>query len=151
CSRPGPSASERARSLARPSMRVKVRAHFEGRTHEMRRSLLGIGLALVATVSACNGAGPAGETDGTQARPGNGGKGSLHTDGSQIADENGRTVRMTGVNWFGLETQNFTLHGLWARSLDSMLDQIRSLGYNSIRVPYSNQLFDAASTPSGID
>lgn len=32
-----------------------------------------------------------------------------------------------------------------------MLDQIKSLGYNTIRLPYSNQLFDSSSKPSGID
>jgi aryl-phospho-beta-D-glucosidase BglC (GH1 family)/fibronectin type 3 domain-containing protein len=32
-----------------------------------------------------------------------------------------------------------------------MLDQIRDLGYNTIRVPFSNQLFDAGSVPNGID
>jgi endoglucanase len=32
-----------------------------------------------------------------------------------------------------------------------MLDHIKSLGYNTVRLPYSNQLFDAGSTPNGID
>ena len=32
-----------------------------------------------------------------------------------------------------------------------MLDQIRDLGYNTIRVPFSNQLFDSGSVPNGID
>jgi endoglucanase len=32
-----------------------------------------------------------------------------------------------------------------------MLDQIRALGYNTLRVPFSSQLFDAGSTPVGID
>ena len=32
-----------------------------------------------------------------------------------------------------------------------MLDQIKAQGYNTIRLPYSNQLFDAGSTPNGID
>src|SRR5258708_18060650 len=32
-----------------------------------------------------------------------------------------------------------------------MLDQIKGVGYNTIRLPYSNQLFDSGSKPSGID
>ena len=32
-----------------------------------------------------------------------------------------------------------------------MLDQIKAQGYNTIRLPYSDQLFDAGSTPNGID
>ena len=57
----------------------------------------------------------------------------LHTNGREIVDSNNRPVRITGVNWFGLETSNFAPHGLWTRSMSSMLDQIRDLGYNTIR------------------
>ncbi len=32
-----------------------------------------------------------------------------------------------------------------------MLDQMKSLGYNTVRLPYSNQLFDKGSTPNSID
>ena len=32
-----------------------------------------------------------------------------------------------------------------------MLDQIRDLGYNTIRVPFSNQRFNSGSVPNGID
>ncbi|MGZ3439921.1 MAG: glycoside hydrolase family 5 protein [Polyangia bacterium] len=78
--------------------------------------------------------------------------GFFHTNGSDIVDSNGKTVRLTGINWFGLETPNYVMHGLWQhRSIGSYLDQIKSLGYNVIRVPFSNQLFDAGSTPNGID
>jgi endoglucanase len=80
-----------------------------------------------------------------------GAPGWLHTDGAHIADENGVTVRLTGLSWFGMETANYAPHGLWTRSMASMLDQIQSLGYNTLRVPYSNQLFDSGSTPNGID
>jgi endoglucanase len=77
--------------------------------------------------------------------------GYLHTQAGQIVDEDGHPVRLTGLSWFGLETANYAPHGLWSRSMGSMLDQIKMLGYNSIRVPYSTQLFDAGSTPVSID
>ncbi len=35
--------------------------------------------------------------------------------------------------------------------MDSMLDRLVGLGYNMIRVPYCNQLFDAGSVPYGLD
>ncbi|MFM8290349.1 MAG: cellulase family glycosylhydrolase, partial [Planctomycetia bacterium] len=63
----------------------------------------------------------------------------------------GNPVRIAGVNWFGLETSNFAPHGLWTRGYKEMMDQMKSLGFNTIRLPYSDQLFDAASTPGGID
>jgi endoglucanase len=75
----------------------------------------------------------------------------LQTSGSQLVDAQGRAVRLTGVSWFGMETANYSPHGLWARSLDSMLDQIARLGYNMIRLPFCSQLFDAGSVPNGID
>ena len=74
----------------------------------------------------------------------------LHTEGSRILDAAGNPVVITGISWFGLETENFAPHGLWARSMESMLDQIVEMGFNTIRVPYSNQLFDPASQPNGV-
>jgi endoglucanase len=79
------------------------------------------------------------------------GVGPLHTAGGTLADSQGRVVHISGVNWFGLETGTFAPQGLWARGLDSMLDQIAQTGFNTIRLPYSDQLFDAGSTPNGID
>ena len=55
------------------------------------------------------------------------------------------------MNWFGLETPNYAPHGLWQRPMGAMLDQIKSLGFNVLRVPFCSQLFDAGSTPNGID
>jgi endoglucanase len=75
----------------------------------------------------------------------------LHTDGADLVDADGRPVHLTGVNWFGLETSTFAPHGLWARNYRDMLDQIAQAGFNTVRLPYSNQLFDPGSTPQGID
>src|SRR3569833_514206 len=75
----------------------------------------------------------------------------LHTSGSKIVDSSGNVVRLTGLNWFGLETGNYSPHGLWTRSMSSYLDQIKSLGYNCLRVPYCTQLFDSGSAPNSID
>src|ERR1700730_5226557 len=77
--------------------------------------------------------------------------GPLHTVGAKFVDARGQEVRITGVNWFGLETDTFAPHGLWARNYSDMVDQIAAAGFNTIRIPYSNQLFDAASAPKGID
>jgi endoglucanase len=78
------------------------------------------------------------------------GAGYWHTNGRQLLDANNQPVRMTGINWFGLETANYTPHGLWSRGYKDMLDQMKSLKYNTLRLPYSNQLFDAGSTPNSI-
>jgi len=77
--------------------------------------------------------------------------GYFHTSGNQILDANNQVVKIAGVNWFGFETSNFAPHGLWARSYQSMMDQMKQTGFNTIRLPFSDQLFDAGSTPNGID
>lgn len=79
------------------------------------------------------------------------GTGYWHTSGAQILDARNQPVRIAGVNWFGMETATYAPHGLWSRSYKDMLNQIQSLGYNTLRLPYSNQLFDPGSTPNGID
>ena len=79
------------------------------------------------------------------------GDGYWHTSGARLLDSAGAPVRMTGINWFGLETDTYSPHGLWARNYREMLDQIKSLRYNVIRLPFASQLFDSGSTPNGID
>ncbi|HEY9524863.1 MAG TPA: cellulase family glycosylhydrolase [Thermopolyspora sp.] len=67
------------------------------------------------------------------------GTGYLHTNGNKIVDSTGATVRLTGINWFGMETDNKTFHGLWSSNpWKSQLDLMASLGYNTIRVPFSD-------------
>ncbi|HTI21999.1 MAG TPA: cellulase family glycosylhydrolase [Kutzneria sp.] len=100
-----------------------------------------VGLAVVT-------AGPVPAVFGSTAAPS---AGYYHTVGSQIVDSSGAPVRLTGLNWFGPETANYTFHGLWSRNYKDMIDQMASLGYNAVRVPYSNQLFDPGSTPNSID
>lgn len=63
----------------------------------------------------------------------------LSTRGAEIIDAKKRPVLLRGVNWFGMETETQAPHGLWARDYKEMLAQIKSLGYNVIRLPYSVQ------------
>jgi endoglucanase len=72
------------------------------------------------------------------------GAGYWHTSGRQILDSSNTPVRIAGINWFGFETSNLVPHGLWTRDYKSMLDQIKSTGYNTIRMPYSDDIFKNA-------
>ncbi len=75
----------------------------------------------------------------------------LTTSCSRLLDASGREVRITGISWFGLETTTFAPHGLDRRRWCDLLDDIERLGFNAIRLPFTNQLFDPDSAPSGID
>ncbi len=77
--------------------------------------------------------------------------GMLHVEGSQLVNAAGNPVILTGINWFGLETESFAPHGLWARNWEDMLDQVRDLGFNTIRLPYSNALFEPSSIPNTVN
>jgi endoglucanase len=81
----------------------------------------------------------------------NAGTGYWHTSGRQILDSANQPVRIAGVNWFGFETSNEVVHGLWSRDYKSMIDQMKSLGYNTIRLPYSDDIFKPGATANSIN
>lgn len=74
----------------------------------------------------------------------------LSTRGAKIVDAKGNKVLLQGVNWFGMETETHAPHGLWKRDYKDMLLQIKNLGYNMIRLPYSVQGLRSVEV-SGID
>lgn len=75
----------------------------------------------------------------------------FHTDGNQIVDVNGKPVRIAGVNWFGFETTTYVVDGLWARNYKDMMNQMKQLGFNTIRIPFSEDIFNPANKPNSIN
>jgi endoglucanase len=67
----------------------------------------------------------------------------LHTSGRFIVDSNGNRVYLNGVNWYGAESTDFVVAGLQVASLQSIVQQIKSLGFNAVRLPWSNQLYES--------
>jgi endoglucanase len=76
------------------------------------------------------------------------GTGYWHTSGNQILDSNNQVVRLAGVNWYGFETPDFLAHGLWAQDYKTVLNTIKSNGYNVIRIPFSNQMVESDPIPT---
>lgn len=76
------------------------------------------------------------------------GAGWLHTDGGTIRDRANRPYVIRAANWFGLETPDCVPHGLWTIKLDDGLRQIKSMGFNTIRLPYSNQCITSGRVSS---
>lgn len=64
----------------------------------------------------------------------------LTTNGSVIYDDVGNPVRLTGIAWFGFETENQAYHGLWSVNMEEVLDRVANLGFNVLRIPLSVQL-----------
>ncbi|MDA2807698.1 cellulase family glycosylhydrolase [Nocardiopsis suaedae] len=116
----------------------------------MRRRLTALALAAVLAAAPVAAA-PSAGADPAPAAPAGTGEGPWSAEGAQLVDASGEPVRMTGVNWFGSETETYAPHGLWARNLEDMVAQMAGLGFNTIRLPYSNEALDPGAEPSGID
>ncbi|HEX8917171.1 MAG TPA: beta-galactosidase, partial [Chloroflexota bacterium] len=68
--------------------------------------------------------------------------GFWHTAGNRIVDVRGRPVRIAAVNWGGMQNYNYVPAGLDTRPLDDIMSTIAGLGFNTIRLPFSNQLVE---------
>lgn len=77
--------------------------------------------------------------------------GSYTTLNGNIIDATGKIVAFKGVNWFGFNNGNHVVNGLWSSDFDTMLGQIKSLGFNAVRLPFSfDFIFDQTIKPNGI-
>jgi len=53
-------------------------------------------------------------------------------------------TRLRGIKWFGLETADRALHGTWyGRKVEDFLSELRTLGFDSLRIPVSPQTINA--------
>lgn len=64
----------------------------------------------------------------------------MTTQGNQLVLTDGATFRLKSVNWFGGESEVFAPHGLWARNYKDIINQIKAMGFNSVRLPFSGDL-----------
>jgi hypothetical protein len=76
--------------------------------------------------------------------------GGAYTVQSGQVVKNGVPIRLKGISWFGMETANYAPHGLWSRNYKEMIAQMKSLGFNAVRVPFCPATVHSA-TPNGID
>jgi endoglucanase len=64
----------------------------------------------------------------------------LRTDGRWIVDAKRRRVKLAGVNWYGAEERGEVVGGLDYQPLDRIAGCIAAMGFNSVRLPFSNAL-----------
>lgn len=62
---------------------------------------------------------------------------SYTIDQGNIYDNNKNKFNLSGISWFGFETQDFVINGLWSHDMDFYLNKIKNNGFNTIRVPFS--------------
>ncbi len=125
----------------------------ETRTFRVPRAVLAavVAAALMALLALVGQSSATAAGTRAAAAPAAAGAGYWHTSGRQILDSNNQPVRIAGVNWFGFETSNDVVHGLWSRDYKSMMDQMKSLGYNTIRLPYSDDILKPGTMPNSIN
>jgi len=67
----------------------------------------------------------------------------LHTSGQFIVDSNGARVHLNAFNWYGSEGTDYVVEGLKAQPLASIAATIKGLGFNAVRLPWSNQMVES--------
>eukprot|EP00727_Mastigamoeba_balamuthi_P014625 m51a1_g9789 putative cellulase (glycosyl hydrolase family 5) subfamily protein (230) ;mRNA; r:1734257-1746799 len=63
---------------------------------------------------------------------------------------NGAEFKLKGISWFGFETNNGVVHGLWANDYKAILDIVKNNGFNAIRLPVWLGLILNDATPNSI-
>ncbi|KAF3937203.1 Endoglucanase [Dactylella cylindrospora] len=64
----------------------------------------------------------------------------LKTQGRNIVDFSGERVKLISINWYGASDQDFVPGGLDVRHRKDIAKTIREMGFNSVRLPYSDEL-----------
>lgn len=67
----------------------------------------------------------------------------LHTQGRWILDATNRRFKLASVSWFGAESADFVVGGLDRNTLQNIASQIRTMGFNSVRLPWSNEMVES--------
>ena len=106
----------------------------------LRTSCRRFGVWIVVAAAAATAAAPAAAQ----------GTGYWHTSGNTIVDSNGATVRIAGINWYGFETTRGVVGGLTSQDYRAVLQTIKAQGYNTIRLPLSNQMVETPAVPSSV-
>ncbi|KAI9933081.1 hypothetical protein MW887_007552 [Aspergillus wentii] len=64
----------------------------------------------------------------------------FRTKGRYIVDSQGARVKLTSVNWYGASDVKFIASGLDVQHRDDIATLIRGMGFNSVRLPYSDEM-----------
>lgn len=64
----------------------------------------------------------------------------LRTEGRNIVDQKGKRFKLSSVNWYGASDELFIPGGLDVQHRSTIAATIKALGFNSVRMPYSDEM-----------
>lgn len=70
------------------------------------------------------------------------------TSGTRIVAPSGGDFVINGLNWYGFETTSYVARGLGSVDYTTVLDQAKKYGHNTIRLPYSSELWETNPFPA---
>ncbi|MEO5888136.1 MAG: cellulase family glycosylhydrolase [Anaerolineales bacterium] len=74
--------------------------------------------------------------------------GGWRTNGTQILNPSNQPFLISGVNWYGFETRDNVVHGMWTKDYKYILNQVKQYGFNTVRLPFSNAMWESNPAPS---
>jgi endoglucanase len=66
----------------------------------------------------------------------------LHTSNYQIVDAASHPIRLMSVNWYGFDEKEYVPGGLDHAPLTTIVGLIKSMGFNSVRLPWANETLE---------
>eukprot|EP00930_Biecheleria_cincta_P039889 TRINITY_DN27372_c0_g1_i2.p1 TRINITY_DN27372_c0_g1~~TRINITY_DN27372_c0_g1_i2.p1 ORF type:complete len:608 (-),score=66.79 TRINITY_DN27372_c0_g1_i2:126-1898(-) len=75
----------------------------------------------------------------------------LSTKGRHIVNKFGERFRLRGINWYGASDTYHIVGGLDVQRLEVICDAIHSLGFNVVRLPFSNEMLTSQPAQGSID
>jgi hypothetical protein len=64
----------------------------------------------------------------------------FHTQGRHILDAEGIPLKLASLNWYGASDTDYVPGGLEVQHRDTIAALIRGLGFNSVRLPYADEI-----------
>lgn len=75
--------------------------------------------------------------------------GAFTTSGAQIIDSGGNPVRIASIGWTGTNARHAAPEGLDQVNYQTLLNQVKAIGFNCIRLPICDAAVIANDTPTG--
>jgi endoglucanase len=66
----------------------------------------------------------------------------LHTESRWIMDAKNRRFRLASVVWYGAESPDWVPYGLDHNSVQAIARLIKEMGFNSVRLPWCNEMYE---------